>query len=457
MGACAGKTHRFAPFGAQSARVPKATKSPSQLMELFLATAKALGVEGDRELAQLGDVTADNVTNWRDGSVRELKRQTFNTVVERLTSRIAALRAQGSVAMRSLEVEEGASPSDLQREFQQRVAFDYIGHRFLYYEPQGALAWERIIGAGYDQDRWLAGISKSAEAWLETKKNSSGEVKGPLARAVGVGSRQGLKGFDVICLGVGDGSKEVAFLSQLLRWAEAQKPGLPWLTAAIVDVSIPLLLLAARAARAALPGSGAVMPFCADFEEGKLDFVDRLPSAHAGEALSRRLVMILGNTFGNLRDEESFVRQKLYLACRPGDLLWIEVALKLERLEQDPLYRLTQEGSAETAAEASRRILLEGPYRRYEAALGRRPSELGMRVWVRQDDDSCRVPGSLNFCHDLQLKEERRGCTMLYSRRYELEGLSRWFEALGFAVESLDRVEDSRGTPRVANLLLRRI
>jgi hypothetical protein len=45
---------------------------------------------------------------------------------------------------------------------------------------------------------------------------------------------------------------------------------------------------------------------------------------------------------------------------------------------------------------------------------------------------------------------------MLYSRRYDLEGLSRWFEGLGFAVESLERVEDSRGTPRVANLLLRR-
>lgn len=434
----------------------KAPKSSSQLMELFLATAKALGIESDRELAQLGDVTADNVANWRDGSVRELKRQTFNTVVERLTSRIAALRAQSSVALRSLEVEEGASPSDLQREFQQRVAFDYIGHRFLYYEPQGALAWERIIGAGYDQDRWLAGIAKSAQAWLDVTRSSGGDVKGPLARAIGAGTKAGLRGFDVVCLGVGDGSKEVAFLSQVRRWADAQKPSLPWLTAALIDVSIPLLLLAARSARAALPGT-SVMPFCADFEEGKLGFLEKLPSAKGGEGQSRRLVMILGNTFGNLRNEETFVRQKVYAMCRPGDLLWIEVALRLERPEQDPLYRLTQEGSAETAAEASRRILLEGPYRRYEAALGRRASELGMRVWVREDDDSCRVPGSLNFCHDLLLKEERRGCTMLYSRRYELNALSRWFESLGFAVESLERVEDSRGTPRVANLLLRRL
>ncbi|MBL8950999.1 MAG: L-histidine N(alpha)-methyltransferase [Myxococcaceae bacterium] len=430
-------------------------KQPSQLMELFLATARALGVESDRELAQLGDVTADNVANWKDGSVRELKRQTFNTVVERLTARIGALKAQSSAALRGLEVEEGASPTDLQRDFQARVAFDYVGHRFLYYEPQGALAWERIIGAGYDQDRWLAGIAKSAQGWLDTTKTPSGELKGPLARALGAGSKGGLKGLDVICLGVGDGSKEVAFLGQVRRWAEGQKPTLPWLTAAMIDVSIPLLLLAARAGRAALPGA-SVMPFCADFEEGRLDFLERLPSAQAAEGLSRRLVMILGNTFGNLRNEETFVRQKLYAMCRPGDLAWVEIALKLDRLEADPLYRLTQEGSAETAAEASRRILLEGPYRRWEAALGRRPSDLGMRIWVRQDDDSCRVPGSLNFCHDLMLKDEGRGCTMLYSRRYELEGLSRWFESLGFAVESLEKVEDSRGTPRVANLLLRR-
>src|SRR5688500_890997 len=113
---------------------PKAKETPSQLMELFLATARALGVESDRELAQHGDVTPDNVANWHDGSVRELKRQTFNTVVERLTSRIAALKAQSEAALRSLEVEEGASPSDIQREFQERVAFDYVGHRFLYYE-----------------------------------------------------------------------------------------------------------------------------------------------------------------------------------------------------------------------------------------------------------------------------------------------------------------------------------
>jgi hypothetical protein len=112
--------------------------------------------------------------------------------------------------------------------------------------------------------------------------------------------------------------------------------------------------------------------------------------------------------------------------------------------------------SAETAAEANRRLLLEGPYRRWEAATGRSPADLDLRVWLRQDDDSARVPESINFCHDLVIKDERRVCTMLYSRRYALNALVSWFEGLGYEVLRMQRVEDSRGKARVAHLLLRK-
>ncbi len=79
-----------------------------------------------------------------------------------------------------------------------------------------------------------------------------------------------------------------------------------------------------------------------------------------------------------------------------------------------------------------------------------------MRVWAREDDESCRVPGALNFCHDLVLKDERRVITMLYSRRYNLEKLVGWFESLKFSCERILRVEDSKHQSRVAHLLLRR-
>ncbi len=74
-----------------------------------------------------------------------------------------------------------------------------------------------------------------------------------------------------------------------------------------------------------------MLPFCADFEEGPLAFVKRLPSSNAVETESSiRCVVVLGNTFGNIRDEESFMRQKIAAVVRPGDFLWLEIALLLD-------------------------------------------------------------------------------------------------------------------------------
>ena len=150
------------------------------------------------------------------------------------------------------------------------------------------------------------------------------------------------------------------------------------------------------------------------------------------------------------------MRQKLSRLVRPGDLLWLEVALRLDSIEADPLYAMTRTDHEETAAEANRRLLVEGPYRRWAAATGRASPNLDSRVWVREDDDSARIPGSCNFCHDLVIKDERRVCTMLYSRRYNLELLSGWWEGQGYAVEGIQRVKDVKGRPLVAHLLLRR-
>jgi hypothetical protein len=115
---------------------------------------------------------------------------------------------------------------------------------------------------------------------------------------------------------------------------------------------------------------------------------------------------------------------------------------------------MTVTNREETAAEANRRLLLEGPYRRWEVALGRKPHEVSTRVWVREDDEASRIPGSCNFCHDLVLEEEKRTCTMLYSRRYRLEPLTAWFERQGYTVERVHEVADPKGQPRVAHILL---
>jgi hypothetical protein len=362
----------------------------------------------------------------------------------------------------ALEIEEGSGPTDLHRQFRDRVVYDYLGHRFLYFEPQGALAWENLIKAGYEQDLWLSGVEACAQRWLDLSRDGQGQVKGPIARALGLVRRDRARGVDIVSLGPGEGGKEGLVLKQLLRATAEAKLRPNWTTFAPVDVSIALLLTAAKRARQVMAEGDdtgrayrSVLPFCADFEEGPLSFMRRVRSqADSGDDL--RIVLILGNVLGNLRDEEAFVRQKLWTMLRSGDLAWIEVGLRPDRIEDEPLFKLTQTDRSETAAEANRRLLLEGPYRRWAAAIGRPQPDLGMRIWVREDDDSSRIPGSCNFCHDLLIKDEGRVVTMLYSRRYRADELARWFESFDLAVEGIQRIPDTRGKPRVAHFLLRR-
>jgi len=445
-------------------------KRPSQLMDLFLSVAEELGFTSDKDVASLADVGPENITNWKSGTVKEFKTQKFlaakNNLVDILRSmrtRAGLLRPEEESGLHPLEIEEGSSPSDLQRQFRDRVAYDYLGHRFLYFDPQGALAWEKLIGAGYEQDSWLEGVRSCARSWLETKKNGQGQASGPLAHALRLAHRDKPRGLDVVSLGPGEGGKEVQFLRHLLEVERGAKQGTRWLSFAPVDVSIPLLLTAAKDARKALfsgdDGGHAyrsVLPFCADFEEGNLSFANRLRTSMPYGQDGMRLILILGNVLGNFRDEARFVRKKLWQLARPGDMVWIEVGLRPERLEAEPLFRLTQQDRTVTAAETNRRLLLEGPYRRFYAVLGRPTPQLDLKVWVRENDDASRVPGSVNFCHDLIIKDEGRACTMLYSRRYELEQLTTWFESFDFDVLGIQRTRDSQGTVRVAHMLLQR-
>lgn len=441
------------------------SKRDAQVFQLLFAIADGLGITQDRDLAQLFGVSPESIQNWRTGAVGELKPAKLAQVQSAFAARIAALRERaGSTAsdlesgMTHLDIAPEANPSELQRQLRDRMHYDYLGHRFLYFEPQGALAWENLLRGGYDQATWLHGVRDTAQRWLDTGRSKDGTPKGPIAASLGLGRRARTRGLDVISLGPGEGGKEVEILGAL-EAAEAEDPP-PWRSLTLVDVSISLLLRAALAARRAV----ASLPFersqvsavCADFEEGPLDFARRLPSARLDEDAGRRLVLVLGNVFGNVRHEDTFVRQKLSFLTRPGDLVWLEVGLRAEKPELDPVYRLTQPSETETAAEANRRLLLEGPYRRWEAALGRRPADLQLRVWLREDDDSATIPGSYNFCHDLVLANERRAVTMLYSRRYDLGGLTRWLEQRGWAVERIEKVADARQVDRVAHLLLRR-
>lgn len=439
----------------------------SQVVDLTLHVAELLGLRSDREIADFASVTPENVANWREGTVKEFKTQTLSALKTGMTARLCALQERLRLVNAGvergfipLEMEEGSGPDGLQRQFADRISYDYLGHRFLYFDSLGSLAWENLIKSGYEQSCWLTGVETCLHKWMAVSV-ADGAPEGPIVRALHLGRRAPPIGLDIVSFGPGEGSKEQILTQHLVELERQSQRSLPWVAVALIDVSIPLLVRAAKGVWGVLHGSSSsatqfVMPFCADFEEGRLGFRERLPTARS-DISGLRLVLMLGNVFGNLRDEDAFVRERLQSITRAGDLVWLEVGLRLDKVEQDPLFRMTLTDQEESAAEVNRRLLLEGPYRRWLATLGRRPGELETRVRVRQDDDSCRIPGSYNFCHDLVIKEERRMCTMLYSRRYDLDALAAWFAERGFCLEGTQRVEDSAGSQRVGHLLLRKL
>lgn len=430
----------------------------SQVIELFLRIAQALGRETDREIAELAGVTPENVANWRVGSVKEFKRQTLTGIADRIADQIAALRghrASTEIGLRhgliELEVEERSAPDALQRDFSDRLHYDYLGHRFLYYEPQGALAWENLIRDDYVHRAWLEGVARCAREWFG-HSNPAQPRGGILNQALGLRRGAHRSGLELVSLGSGEGGKEEAILQVLAELS--YHPA--WTALALVDVSIPLLMRAARTTRARVFDSFgeegvAVLPCCADFEEGELNFLERLPRART-KAETRRIVMMFGNVLGSLRDEERFVGDKLDRMLESGDYVWLEVNQRLEQPADDPLHALT-EGTPPTAASAHRRLVLEGPYRRFEAAGHRRPSNIRTRVSLH---DGAVVPGSINYVQDLVIEDEDRIVTMLYSRRYEERGLRRWLDSHGFDVEDAMVIDGGSSKESMLHLLARK-
>jgi hypothetical protein len=93
----------------------KAAPSSSQLMDLLFHVCSELGIESDQQLAEIADVTRENIANWREGQVKEFKLGTLETVKRGLSARMKALKAAAGLRARgqgrTAEVgEEGASP-----------------------------------------------------------------------------------------------------------------------------------------------------------------------------------------------------------------------------------------------------------------------------------------------------------------------------------------------------------
>ena len=228
---------------------------------------------------------------------------------------------------------------------------------------------------------------------------------------------------DVLALGVGDGAQEVRLVQHL-----AEQHGAP-LSLCLQDLSEPLLSCAYRRATESLPPSAQkeLWALLADLEELTL---------HA-DLLFRperqRLVLLLGDTLGELEDELRFLRYGL-AGCTAGDLLALEVPLAIAGSEAaitsrqgDAANQFLDEAQEWLTAALAPHVLA-------------RPSEWALRL-----DTQERIPGCYAWCVLATVNTDPGPRTIeVYRRRhYDPARLATCLRALGWDPVAAPLVGDS--------------
>ncbi|KIG14702.1 hypothetical protein DB30_06428 [Enhygromyxa salina] len=428
----------------------------SQVFDLIFGLLELHGFHTNEAQASICSVTPTTIHNWKTGKVKALNSGKLEEVIARIyfLSKRRGVDLVGEPSLCPIVIEEGAGPEDLERELREKWDSVYLGHKFLYYHPAGAMAWTQLLATGYGNTLLSKGFVSALTAALGGSSRTSAPKLGAALRWTEGKSC----GVDLISLGPGDGAKEAHAIKLLIDHSGPNHRLIDWLTYTPVDVSIPLLRLASEKARNLIRDKVEserwphflVRPSCSDFEDGNIGFAGHLSEADD----DRRLVLFLGGTFGNLKSETVFVERTLSRVLRPGDLLWLEVGVRQTRIEDDALYALAKGGLGDTQ-ETVRRALVEGPHRRFRASVGSL-LESNMRIIPRDGGVTCEVPRSHNFVHDVDINASGQRCSVLYSRRYDVAALQQWL--LGFGYETLfeHAVKDSLDRDRTAHLLLRR-
>lgn len=428
----------------------------SQVFDLIFGLLEFHGFHTNESQASIFGVTPTTIQNWRTGKVKKLNSGSLEEVIARISflSKRRGVDLVGEPSLCPIVIEEGAGPEDLERELREKWDSVYLGHKFLYYHPAGAMAWTQLLATGYGNALLLRGFVAALSSALDTSsRTGAGKLGGVLRWSEGKSC-----GIDLISLGPGDGAKEARAIELLIGHSGPGHRLIDWLTYTPVDVSIPLLRLASENARNLIRDRVEterwphflVRPSCSDFEDGNIGFTGHLSESDE----DRRLVLFLGGTFGNLQSETVFVERTLSRVLRPGDLLWLEVGVRQPRIEDDALYALANGGEGDTQ-ETVRRALVEGPHRRFRASVGSL-LESNMRIIPRDGGGTCEVPRSHNFVHDVDINANGRRCSVLYSRRYDVAALQQWLAGFGYETLFEYAVKDSRERDRTAHILLRR-
>jgi hypothetical protein len=432
-----------------------APSTRSQVFDLIFGLLELHGFHTNEAQASILGVTATTIHNWKTGKVKALNRGKLEEVIAKLhfLGKRRGVDLVGEPSLCPIVIEEGAGPEDLERQLHEKWDSVYLGHKFLYYHPAGAMAWIKLLETGYGSAELSKGFVTALTAALELSSQGSGKLAAALRWSEGKSC-----GIDLISLGPGDGAKEARAIELLIEHSGPNHRLIDWLTYTPVDVSIPLLRLASENARNLIRDRVEaerwphflVRPSCSDFEEGNIGFASHLSEAQE----DRRLLLFLGGTFGNLKSETAFIERTLGRLLRPGDLLWLEVGVRQPRIEDDSLHALAKGGLGDTQ-ETVRRALVEGPHRRFRASVGSQLTS-NMRIIPRDGGVTCEVPRSYNFVHDVDINASGQRCSVLYSRRYEIAALRQWLAGFGYETLFEYAVKDSRQRDRTAHLLLRR-
>jgi hypothetical protein len=427
------------------------TSARSQVFDLILGLLELHGFHTVEAQASICGVTPTTIQNWKTGKVKALNRGKLEEVIARIhfLSKRRGVDLVGEPSLCPIVIEDGAGPEDLERQLHDKWDSVYLGHKFLYYHPAGAMAWIKLLETGYGATMLNKGFVTAMSAALDSTAKLSAALRWTEGRSCGI---------DLISLGPGDGAKEARAIEQLIQHSGSNHRLIDWLTYTPVDVSIPLLRLASENARNLIRDRVEVerwphflvRPSCSDFEDGNIGFASHLSESSE----DRRLVLFLGGTFGNLKSETAFMERTLGRLLRPGDLLWFEVGVRQPRIEDDSLYGVAK-GLGDTQ-ETVRRALVEGPHRRFRASVGA-PLDSKMQIIPRDGGATCEVPRSYNFVHDVDINPSGQRCSVLYSRRYDIAALCQWLAGFGYETLFEFAVKDSNERDRTAHLLLRRV
>ena len=221
-------------------------------------------------------------------------------------------------------------------------------------------------------------------------------------------------GLDVIALGPGGGQREVRLVQHLLDLG-AHDAHLN-----LLDISQPLLWAAYRHAADTLMNRGVAL-FAG---QGNFHHVSRYGQLmYRPEGVVRkRIVLMLGGTFGNLLHEPHFVRDSLG-GLLPGDLLLIDVGLVPQTTGEDP--RLGKSHSLPDDLRAAFEDWLTAPLCRYG---GMQRADVVVRP---QRNTATTIAGSYSVDQVASLKDGRE-FRMTTVRRYEVEPLAQALRSVGW-------------------------